>query len=233
MDPLGGRTVNIPDHLLPPLWYGLAHVLAAGLLAYTLSHRSLRELAVPWRLNLFLGTCVALMVLWSIKTGVKPGLNFHVLGATALTLMFGWRLALVAIALVIIAITATQAMDGEAAWQAMSINFLVMGVVPVAVSHAVFRLTDRFLPNHFMIYVFLCGFFGAAIAMAATGLAATAVMAASGTYGLSYLTSHYLPYFILMGWSEAILTGWAVTLMAVYRPAWISTFDDRRYLQNR
>jgi uncharacterized membrane protein len=35
-----------------------------------------------------------------------------------------------------------------------------------------------------------------------------------------------------MGWSEAMLTGMAVSLMAVYRPAWVSTFDDARYLQN-
>lgn len=225
--------MNIPDHLLPLPWYGLSHLAALLLLALAVRRIPLESLAVPWRLNLLLGASVALMVLWSIKTGVKPGLNFHVLGATALTLMFGWPLALIALALVILGTTAAAALDGQTAWQAVSINFLVMAAVPVGVSHGIFRLVDRHLPNHFMIYVFLCGFFGAALSMAATGLVATAVMAASGTYALDYLTSHYLPYFILMGWSEAILTGMAVTLMAVYRPTWVSTFDDTRYLQNR
>ncbi|MEJ5210840.1 MAG: energy-coupling factor ABC transporter permease [Burkholderiales bacterium] len=222
--------MNIPDQLLPSAWYWIGHLLAGALLLFALRRAPLAGLAASWRLNLWLGAIVVLMVLWSIKTGVKPGLSFHVLGATALTLMFGWPLALLALALVVLGTT----LAGEApAWQALSLNFLVMGAVPVGISQAIYRVVDRHLPNHFMIYVFLCGFFGAALSMAATGLAATAVMAASGTYTLDYLSTHYLPYFVLMGWSEAILTGMAVTLMAVYRPDWVATFDDRRYLHNR
>ncbi len=225
--------MNIPDHLLPAAWYWVAHLAAIALLALAWRRASWSSLKENWRLNLLLGACVTLMVLWSIKTGVKPGLNFHVLGATALTLMFGWPLALAALAVVTVGVTLAGVAAGVSAWEAVSLNFLLMGALPVAVSHGIFRFVDRKLPNHFMIYVFLCGFFGAALAMAATGVGATLVMAASGTYGLDYLTSQYLPYFILMGWSEAILTGMAVTLMAVYRPAWVSTFDDVRYLQNR
>ena len=225
--------MNIPDHLLPPLWYWLSHLAAVAALALALRRAPLASLRENWRLNLLLGACVTLMVLWSIKTGVKPGLNFHVLGATALTLMFGWRLALLALAVVTFGVTLAGAADGVGAWQALSLNFLLMGALPVAVSQGIFHYVDRKLPNHFMVYVFLCGFFGAALAMAATGFGASLVMALSGTYTVDYLTSQYLPYFILMGWSEAILTGMAVTLMAVYRPAWVSTFDDVRYLQNR
>ena len=33
--------------------------------------------------------------------------------------------------------------------------------------------------------------------------------------------------------SEAVLTGMAVTLMAAYRPSWLVTFDDQRYLKVR
>jgi uncharacterized membrane protein len=33
-----------------------------------------------------------------------------------------------------------------------------------------------------------------------------------------------------MAWSEAFATGMLITLMVVYRPAWVATFDDRRYL---
>jgi uncharacterized membrane protein len=225
--------MNIPDHLLPAAWYWLSHGVAIALLALAWRRASWSSLKEDWRLNLLLGACVTLMVLWSIKTGVKPGLNFHVLGATALTLMFGWPLALFALAVVTIGVTLAGVAAGVSAWEAVSLNFLLMGALPTAVSHGIFRLVDRKLPNHFMVYVFLCGFFGAALAMAAVGVGATLVMAFSGAYQLDYLTSQYLPYFILMGWSEAILTGMAVTLMAVYRPAWVSTFDDVRYLQNR
>lgn len=36
-----------------------------------------------------------------------------------------------------------------------------------------------------------------------------------------------------MAWSEAVLTGMAITLMAVYRPAWLMTFSDQRYLHKK
>lgn len=220
--------MNIPDNLLPSAWYWLSHLGALVLLVFALRDGAVAGLRESSRLNLLLGACVTLMVLWSIKAGVKPGLDFHVLGATALTLMFGWRLALFGLALVTVGVTLAE----SGAWHALSINFLLMGALPVAVSHGIFRFVDAKLPNHFMIYVFLCGFFGAALAMAATGLGATAIMALSATYTFDYLSSQYLPYFILMGWSEAMLTGMGVSLMAVYRPAWVSTFDDSRYLHN-
>jgi uncharacterized membrane protein len=38
---------------------------------------------------------------------------------------------------------------------------------------------------------------------------------------------------VLIAWAEAFSTGMAVTVMAVYRPQWLETFDDVRYLQNK
>jgi uncharacterized membrane protein len=36
-----------------------------------------------------------------------------------------------------------------------------------------------------------------------------------------------------MAWAEAFTTGAALTLMVVYRPDWVATFDDARYLRNQ
>ena len=69
--------------------------------------------------------------------------------------------------------------------------------------------------------------------MALTGLAATGVLALAGAYTADYLTSNYLPYFLLMGWSEALLSGMMLTLLVVYRPQWVATFDDVRYMRNK
>jgi uncharacterized membrane protein len=33
-----------------------------------------------------------------------------------------------------------------------------------------------------------------------------------------------------MAWAEAFSTGMLITVIVVYKPAWIATFDDRRYL---
>jgi len=110
----------------------------------------------------------------------------------------------------------------------------LQAALPAAVSWGVFRLLERRLPNHFFIYVLGNGFFGAALAVAAVGLATTAVMALADVYPLDYLLTQYTPYAaLLIAWAEAFSTGMAITMMAVYRPAWLETFDDARYIQNK
>jgi uncharacterized membrane protein len=216
-------SANIPAAWLWVLW-PLAALLGA-LIARRAGWAMLKDAA---NLNVFLAAGVAVLGLWLIKTGVKPGLNFHLLGATALTLMFRPLFALLAIALITAAVTFWQ---GE--YAAFAANWLLMGAVPVGVSWALFRLVDGKLPNHLFIYVFLNAFFGAALAVTAVGLASTAFAALAGAYPLAYLLDEYLPYYLLMAWAEAFATGMLITVMVVYKPEWVATFDDRRYLLDK
>ncbi len=219
--------MNLTDDLLPAAWLWSGHFLYGPLILLALWRAPwTRLLADSTRLNLFLGACVALMVMWSIKAGISPGLNFHYLGATLLTLVFGWPLALVGMGLVLAAVS----LNGLGGWQAYSMNALLMGAVPVAVSWVSYRLVDRLLPKNLFVYIFLCGFFGAALAMAATGLMSTAVFAVSETYSLEFLQDHYLPFFLLMVFPEAIITGSFVALLTVYRPEWVATYDEDAWL---
>jgi uncharacterized membrane protein len=181
------------------------------------------------RLNLFLGMSVALMVMWQIRTGVRPGLSFHLLGASLATLMFGFWRGWLAASLAALA----AAITGKASLAGLGLESLIFCAVPAAVTHQLYRLVDRKLPNHFFIYVLANGFFGVALAVGVTALVSTAVMAMSAAYELAYLMEHYTPYFILLAWSEAVTTGMGATLMAVYRPEWLETFDDERYIKNK
>lgn len=221
--------MNFPDGLLPPSWQWFAHLLFVVVLGWSVYAAPWRRLRDSEQLHLFLGACVALMLLWSIKTGIRPGLNFHLLGATVFTLMFGPWLAIVGLGVVLLGVT----FYGLSGWASFSVNGLLMGVLPVSVSFFIYRLVDSRLPNHFFIYIFVNAFIGAAIAMALTGLAATGLLALAGAYTADYLTSNYLPYFLLMGWSEALLSGMMLTLLVVYRPQWVATFDDARYIRNK
>lgn len=214
---------NIPAQWLWLLW--LSGALIAGLVVWRARWRMLAD---QRNLNIFLGATVAVLALWLIKTGIKPGLNFHLLGATALTLMFRPMFALFGLSLVIAILTFWH---GE--YIAFAPNLLIMGVVPVAVSWAIYHFVDRRLPNHFFIYVFVNAFFGAAVAISVVGFASTGFVALSGVYPLDYLLEEYLPYYLLMAWSEAFLTGMIVTLMVVYKPEWVATFDDKRYLEGK
>lgn len=221
--------MNFPDLLLPSGWYWTGSGLLVPLLVWALRTAPWRRLKDASQLNLWLGACVVLMALWSIKTGIKPGLNFHLLGATAMTLMFGPQLAILGIMIVLTAVT----LVGMSGWQGYGWNALIMGAVPIAVSYGMYWLADRKLPNHLFVYIFLNAFFGAALAMAATGLGATLLLLWSGAYPAAYLFHDYLPYFILMAWSEAVSTGMVITVMVVYAPQWVGTFDDARYLRHK
>lgn len=188
-----------------------------------------RQLADPQRLNLFLGATVVVLALWQIRTGVKPGLSFHLYGMAALTLMFGfWRATFAGVLILVV-----DAIFGRGSWAAIGVDALVMAALPALVSWYVFRLLERVLPNHFFIYVLGNGFFGAALSVVAIGLATTALMALAGAYPFDYLLSHYTPYALLISWGEAFTTGMMITVMVVYRPDWVESFDDARYIQNK
>src|SRR5512143_66807 len=151
--------MNLPDHLLPSLWLWGGHVVFALVLlwaAYTAPWSRLKD---SDQLNVWLGACVGLMAIWSIKTGIKPGLNFHLLGATAFALAFGRQLAILGMTLVVAAVT----LNGMGGWESFSLNALFMGVLPVLVSFALYQLVDRKLPNNLFIYIFANAFFGAAL----------------------------------------------------------------------
>lgn len=214
----------LPESFYLAGWLGLAFLLWRWLVS-----GDWRRLAEPQGINLFLGATVAVLALWQIRAGVKPGLVFHLYGVAALTLMFGfWRAAFAGV-LVLLA----NAAFGRESWAGLGVDALLMAALPAAVSWNVYRFVERRLPNHFFIYVLGNGFFGAALSVAAIGVATTVLMALAGAYSLDYLLGQYTPYALLLGWGEAFSTGMAVTVMAVYRPAWLETFDDAQYIQNK
>jgi uncharacterized membrane protein len=221
--------MNFPDTLLPPLLLWIADGLSLLLLFFAVKQAPWTRLKNTDLLNVCLGAIVTLMLVWSIKAGIKPGLNFHLLGSTLLTLMFGPWLALSMLAVVLLAVTLT----GAAGWVSYGLNFILMAALPIALSHTLFRMADTRLPNHLFVYIFVNAFVGAGLAMVACGIVSTLLLIATGAYSGPYLGSQFLPYFILMGWSEAMLSGMLMTLMVVYRPSWVVTFDDERYLKDK
>jgi uncharacterized membrane protein len=221
--------MNFPSGLFGDAWAWAAWLPLAAVWLWCLRTAPWQRLKEEGQLNIFLGTVVVLMLMWSMKAGVRPGLNLHLLGATVITLMFGRQLAIVGLSLVLAAVT----LNGGAGWQAYALNALLMAVFPCVVAFAVLRVVERWLPAHFFIYIFVAAFFGAALTAAATGIASTLLLLLADIYPAQTLLNDFLPYFLLLGFSEAWLNGAAVTLMVVYFPRWVGTFDDRRYLWNK
>jgi uncharacterized membrane protein len=221
--------MNFPEGLFTDAWaYGAIGPLVLVWL-WCLRTAPWRRLADSGQMNVWLGTVVVLMLFWSMKAGVTPGLNLHLLGATAFTLMFGRQLAILGLSAVMAAIT----LNGAAGWEAYALNVLVTAVFPCIAADALLRIVERFLPPNFFCYIFCAAFFGAGIAVVSTGLLASLLLWVAGIYSAEMLMAEYLPFYALLGFAEAWLNGGAITLMVVYYPSWVGSFDDRRYFYRK
>ncbi|WP_459864998.1 energy-coupling factor ABC transporter permease [Endothiovibrio diazotrophicus] len=219
----------MPDGLLPIEWIGMALLIYLYLMYRAIRHAPWKRMLEPATFNTFLGACVVLLVIWSMRAGISPGMSFHYLGMTTLTLMFGWQMALIGASLVLFGIT----LNGGAGWHTFPVNILLMGAVPILFSHWLRGQLERRLPLNFFIYVLGNGFFGAGLAVALSATVTVLVLLLSGTYPMSRLSYEYLPFFPLMMVPEGFLNGMVTAVLVGFRPEWVHTFDDRRYIAGK
>lgn len=186
-----------------------------------------RGLAASGRLDLWLGTTVVLMLLWRMRAGAQPGLEMHLVGATVAYLMFGLRLGGISLALAALG-------AGLAAGRptlAIGPEWILQGLIPLLVSAILIPIAERRLPAHLFIFLWGYGFLVSGIAVFVGGLAQTLLHAGIGSNSWAVLSEEFLPFYMLLGWSEAFTAGAMLTLMVVYRPGWVQRFDDAVYLR--
>jgi len=210
-------------------WYWAAWVVWVPLFAHSLWRAPWGRLRDSEQLNVWLGMVVLLTLVWSMKAGVKPGLTLHLLGATVFNLSFGPHLAFVGLSFVTLGIT----LNGAAGPFAYAANALLLAGLGVGLSQFNYRIFSGMLPKHFFVYIFINGFLGAGLTIIGVGLAANVLMALVGAYEWDYLINEYFPYFLLLAFSEAWLSGMVMTLFVVYRPHWVASFDDSSYLGDK
>jgi uncharacterized membrane protein len=218
--------MDIPANLLPASSLWIAALVYVVLLATA-------ALSAPWDKlldkegsNIYFGAVAFIAVVWILRAGIEPGHNYHLLGATALCLMFGWQFALMAISLVLV-ITTWQ---GPAGWETFAVNALVMGAVPVLFTRIMLYVCQRWLPHNFFIYVFINAFLTGALAMLLCGFAASAVLAMAENM---MPASSYLQVIPLLMFGEAFLNGMLMILLVAYKPRWVATFHDHWYLDGK
>lgn len=221
--------MNITQELLPTPWLWLSWAAYLTLLLAAIRQARWERLKDGELIHVYLGSCVALMVMWTVKAGIDPGLSFHYLGATLFTLMFGWELAFIGLSLALLG--TTIGLGGE--WGAFCVNVLAKGALPVVFSHWLLRLVQDRLPPNVFVYIFINAFFGAALALLLGHFAVAGVLGAAGAYTGAYLVSEYLVFTPLMMFSEAWITGMLVAIFVGYRPNWLTTFEDSKYLHGK
>ena len=172
---------------------------------------------------------MVLLLLWNTRAGVLPALNFHLLGVTAVTLMFGWAYAVFAVVLV----TAGSIIAEESQWGVLGLNALVTGCVPVLVTSLLLRFAQQRLPHNFFVYVYVNGFLAAGLSIVAASLLGALIMVAVDAASGQWLGYQYLPYLPLIFFAEAIVNGIIMTALVALRPGWVASFDDNLYIKNK
>lgn len=210
----------------PPAWQWGAFALLLPLLAWALATAPWRRFDSSESVHVWYGAIFTMCLLWSIKASVGATFTFHLLGASLASLLCGARLALLAVAVVVA--VATVLRDGL--WANYALSVLAMGAVPVSITMAVHRVTERYLVPNMFIYFFIVAFLGSGLAMTGSAFTASAAVALAAVQP-STSFDEYSPYVLYLAFGEATVSGMLMTLVVVYRPSWVATFDDKRYLQ--
>jgi len=220
-----------PDVLVGP-WQWLFHITFVVLLVQAVRSAPWDYLRNREDSNVLFASVVLLWLVWQLRTDLPgiEGLEFRLLLATGVTLMFGWGFAFLAICAAQVLIT----LQGMAQWGSFAAVVVCNGAVPIAVTVAMYALSRRWLPRHFFVYIFICCFLAGALGMLASRLAGMAVLLSGGAY--TFYQMQVEGYFIMVPitmFSEAFVNGAVMTMLVVFKPHWVGSFRDQHYLKGK
>ena len=215
----------IADGMTALLW-----IIMLAILAPTLRYADWNALIrVPARVHLLLGGAAFCVVLWLMSVRVVDGLWIHLLGMTALTLVLGWRFALIAGTLAVAIYTPLIGQD----LRALPAAWLLTVAVPASVSrYLVYRLRQVKSRNLF-IYMLGAGFGGGVLSVLAVAAAALPLLWLIGQRDWVSEAFANWPLIALLLFPEGFINGMMVTTLTVFYPQLVKTLDEQHYLDDR
>ncbi len=181
------------------------------------------------RQHIVFGAAASIFFLWIFRAGIFTGLDVHFLWLPALALTLGFRFAILSATL---ALTGTTAI-GLDDWAMFGVNGLLGICTPIALTYAVYVISFHRIPRNLFVYIFVCAFFpGAAMIAIKMGLLGGYYFI-DGVYAWEVVKDNYLILIPLLLFPEGMLNGMTITLLTIYKPAWVYTFHDKFYIDNK
>lgn len=185
--------------------------------------------AIRKQQHLVFGAAAALFTLWLFRTGIHPGLDVHFLWLTALTLMLGFRFALLSSFVALLGVT----LIGRESWELIGINGLLSVVMPISLSYLIYTFAFHKLPRNFAVYIFICAFLTGALCIALKMFLLGGYFWLDGYYEWQIIKDNYLVLITLLLFPEAMLNGMSMVCLVIYLPAWVVTFRDKFYFHKK
>jgi len=177
----------------------------------------------PW-----LAAMVLLPFLWSTERMLPSGLALHVSSACLLTLMFGWPLGM----WTLVPVVALASLVGRATLPevgSMVSHLVWLGLVPGTLALGLGLAIRRWLPHHLFVFILGRAFIASALAVSITGYLAYLAGRKPDTLALE----EWLLAYWLTGWGEGFGTGMLVAIFVAFKPHWLLTYSDARYLPRK
>ena len=212
----------------PMMWW-LSALLDGAVLALALWRAPWQGLVRSGLFNVFAGAIVAAWLTWSMSTPAEAGFAWHLSGMVSLTLIFGWSLAVVAGALAQLAVHAAGLND----WAGWVPTFLAAVLVPAGLAQGLLLLARRWLPRHYVVYVFFNAFLAGGLSALFVALAAVLLLGFGTAVSWEHLDNTYLRYTPLMFFPEAMFNGLVMVVLVGYKPDWVRSFSDSDYLDGK
>ena len=208
---------------------GVTAVAVAAVIGLAVRHAPWRKLLDGSNSNVFFGALVGMIVLLILRTEMQEGLVFHLSAMTALTLMFGWSMAIIGGSIVLCAVI----LFGMGDWSGFFPSMIVEVFAPASLTWLSLVLVRAWLPKNFFIYVFINAFLTGGIVAVLSALLTLLFLLLATSYTWEMLNHSYLPYFPLMFFPEAVLNGWIMTILVGLKPEWVFSFSDEEYLHGK
>lgn len=197
-------------------------LISLGCIALAVALRPWRALAAegpPWP---WLAWWLALPLLWASDRLAASALIQPMSGVPLLVLMAGWPLAVLAL---LPTAVLTAWLGGLDFWEALH-RLVWLGLVPAGLTVALGAAVRRWLPHHLFVYILGRGFFATAAAMMLAGAARLLIVPPTPDADTALLMIGH----VLIAWGEAFATGGLTAIFVAFRPEWLLTWSDRRYL---
>ncbi|GGA73997.1 hypothetical protein GCM10011369_14790 [Neiella marina] len=182
----------------------------------------------PFSSKAFAVSLALLAVLWQLDIELIKGLSLHFLLVTSVSLILGFRLSCWATSGALLLLATVGLIE----WSVLPRMWLVQILPAIALSYGLLLVSRKYLPRHLFVFIFVNSFLAAALAITLSILLQAGWLGLTEQFEPQQIDHYLITMLPLMLFPEALLNGMLITLLVVYKPSYVYTFNDWDYLRH-